>query len=390
MLSPISRLHCASQPLSSLARSSSSARLVATPDKEIGLKLPRSWLVRFTPPPKGGSNSFPSLPWLALACAGLARTAAATRRAMPRVDSHLHLWTPDTESFPAEVQLPEQLNKDGRATHENFVALMDDAGVKHAVVVQPVNYGQDYSYVKAAMDAHPTRLRGMFVADPRVKASEAADWVDKMARSHPGWVGVRFNPYKWPADSEQGMADEIGAAMFTRAGELGLVVGFMPFKGLALHRKEIETLLENAPNTKVIIDHWGFFLQPALGFGDDRAVDDESWKTLLQLSSYPQVYVKMSALFRVSKDAWPFASLSDRFQELLSSFGSSRILWGSDFPYATEHSDYQKATVAMEEWPAWQALNGEDKENILYNTASKLFGLPAPEATASLLASGEL
>jgi len=163
--------------------------------------------------------------------------------------------------------------------------------------------------------------------------------------------------------------------MFAEAGKLGLVVGFMPFKGLSLHMAEIEALLKSSPSTKVVIDHWGFFLQPATGFGEDRGVDEKSWEGLLSLASYPQVCVKLSALFRVSKDSWPFASLSDRLAQLLQVFGSERLLWGSDFPYATEHTEYTPATRALEEWPAWGAMSEADRSNVLVGTAARLYGL---------------
>lgn len=317
------------------------------------------------------------LPWLAAAAAfsGMARSAtAATQRR--RIDSHLHLWTPDTETYPCSPPPPEHLNKDGRGTHDNFVRLMDESGVTQAIVVQPINYGQDYSYVTSAMDAHPTRLKGVFVADPTVGAADAATWVERVAKSHKGWVGLRFNPYKWPEDSKEGMADEVGVAMFRKAGELGLVVGFMPFKGLSRHVGEIEALLKAAPETKVIIDHWGFFLQPATGLGDDRQYDEESWASLLRLSAYPQVHVKISALFRVSPEPWPFSPLSDRLKALLASFGSDRLLWGSDFPYATEHSEYGPAALAVEEWPVWRDMSEAERAALLSGTAARLFDLP--------------
>mmetsp|Transcript_150269 Transcript_150269/g.480902 ORF Transcript_150269/g.480902 Transcript_150269/m.480902 type:complete len:323 (+) Transcript_150269:540-1508(+) len=318
----------------------------------------------------------------------MARAASgATQRR--RVDSHLHLWTPDVEKFPCEPPPKKELNDDGRATHENFVRLMDEAGVSHAVVVQPINYGQDYSYLTTAMDAHPARLRGMFVADPSVGSpDDAAAGLERTARSHAGWVGVRFNPYKWPQQSELGMADDVGRAMFRKAGELGLVVGFMPFEGLAKHLPEIEGLLKSAPDTKVVIDHWGFFVQPATGFGSERAVAEESWAALGRLSAYPQVHVKISALFRVSLEPWPFASLSDRLKELLRSFGSSRLLWGSDFPYATEFSDYLSATRALEEWPVWNEMSEEERADLLSGTASRLFALPPAEAEGADVARG--
>lgn len=311
------------------------------------------------------------LPWV-VACAGMAR--ATGRRPVPRVDSHIHLWTPDEGQFPWETAPPEHLNSDGRATHDNFVKLMDEAGVAKAVVVQPINYGQDYKYLSAAMDAHPDRLRGVFVADPTAPGpAEAAARLESLAASRSGWVGVRFNPYKWPEGAS--MADEKGMAMFRKAGELGLVVGFMPFKGLSQHVADIEALLISSPQTKVIIDHWGFFLQPATGSGE-RELDERSWQSLLKLSEYPQVFVKISALFRVSSDSYPWQSLSDRLGQLLSSFGSSRLLWGSDFPYASEHSSYSAAVHSLEDWPIWREMSETDRQNLVHDTASRLYHFP--------------
>merc|ERR1719414_1930249 len=140
---------------------------------------PRSRLVR--PSPGGWPGGFPQLvPWLAAACAGMAR-AATQRRSLPRVDSHLHLWTPDTEKYPCVTPPPEHLNKDGRGTFENFVKLMDESGVASAVVVQPINYGQDYRYLTAAMNAHPDRLRGVFVADASTPPDGAREWIRGVA-----------------------------------------------------------------------------------------------------------------------------------------------------------------------------------------------------------------
>jgi hypothetical protein len=57
------------------------------------------------------------------------------------------------------------------------------------------------------------------------------------------------------------MANTVGRALYTLAGELSMPVGFMCFKGLKLHYSDIQTLLHTAPHTKAIIDHLGFFRQ---------------------------------------------------------------------------------------------------------------------------------
>lgn len=46
------------------------------------------------------------------------------------------------------------------------------------------------------------------------------------------------------------MRDDTGVALYGKAGELGMPVGVMCFKGFGLHVKEIEALLLSSPRTK--------------------------------------------------------------------------------------------------------------------------------------------
>lgn len=46
------------------------------------------------------------------------------------------------------------------------------------------------------------------------------------------------------------MMDDTGVALYGKAGELGLPVGVMCFKGFGRHVKEIEALLLSSPETK--------------------------------------------------------------------------------------------------------------------------------------------
>lgn len=45
-------------------------------------------------------------------------------------------------------------------------------------------------------------------------------------------------------------------------------------------------------------------------------------------SSCKQVYVKFSALFRVSRMPFPYEDLTDNLSKVVSSFGPSRVMWG--------------------------------------------------------------
>ena len=65
------------------------------------------------------------------------------------------------------------------------------------------------------------------------------------------------------------------------------------------------------PQTQVIIDHWGFFVQ-------DGKVEEDSWTQLIKFAQYPQVSVKISAAFRnvVNKEDREYSELAERLISL--------------------------------------------------------------------------
>lgn len=74
---------------------------------------------------------------------------------------------------------------------------------------------------------------------------------------------------------------QVGRAMYATAGQLGLPVGHMPFKGFLRLADEIEQLLVDYPGTKAVIDHFGFCKCSNL--------QSPEWQRLLGLAKYPQV-----------------------------------------------------------------------------------------------------
>ena len=194
-------------------------------------------------------------------------------------------------------------------------------------------------------------------------------------------------------------------AAMCRAGELGVPVGHMPFKGLLRHIEEIRTLAAAHPETKVIIDHFGFC----------QASDPTSaeWQALLALAELPQVFVKVrpailplcmfpgkplvgtswhwttkqtcvemlrdmtnrsvwrmqtSAFFRISAEEHPYSDTHRCVRQLITAFGAQRLMYGSDFPWVTEKCGYDKA------WDILPAgfLSEEEAAWIMGGTAAHL------------------
>ena len=184
------------------------------------------------------------------------------------IDSAVHVWSDGEAPFPWEgAPPPEPLRS--AATHEALAQLLrgaagsagatGPAGVAGALIVQPSVHKFDHSYVTAALRAHPELFRGMALANPTLEPAAA---VAELERLHAeGYVGVRFNPYLFP----DGMASPAGRALYKRAGELQMPVGVMCFQGLLPQLPALTALLEASPATTLIIDHFGFFRQPATG-----------------------------------------------------------------------------------------------------------------------------
>lgn len=127
--------------------------------------------------------------------------------------------------------------------------------------------------------------------------------------------------------------------MFALAGSRGAAVGFMCFHGLLPQLDAIMALMDESPDTKVLMDHFGFCKEEG---GEDFAA-------LLALARYPQVYVKLSAFFRVSAEGkYPYADTAGRVRKLLDAYGAERLVWGSDWPFIANECGYTEGAAVLD------------------------------------------
>jgi len=246
-----------------------------------------------------------------------------------RIDGHLHLWS-DGADWAEGASPPAALQS--VATIDRYVADAKAAGIDGAVIVHhhfpwtraDAALGIDHEYVRAALERHPAFFRAMGVADPRLGATAGCAALVRLKEL--GFSGVRFSGPLF-AQVEGGLGGSIGRALFARAGELCMPVGVMAFGGVAAALPAIRALLDASTETRLIVDHFGFFRQQG-------EVQREAIDALLQLASCPRVFVKASAFMRVSASAYPAVDLAPVLRELLDAYGAERLLWGSDFPYA--------------------------------------------------------
>ncbi|KAL3511473.1 hypothetical protein ACH5RR_030874 [Cinchona calisaya] len=278
------------------------------------------------------------------------------------IDSHLHVWASPQEAAEKYPYFPgQEPTLPGRV--EFLLQCMKEAGVDGALIVQPINHKFDHSYVTSVLKKYPSKFVGCCLANPTEDGKGVEEFENLILKD--GYCAVRFNPYLWP--SGQKMTNDIGKAIFSKAGELGVPVGFMCMKGLNLHISEIKELCTEFPKTTVLLDHLAFCKPP---INDE---DSKLFSELLKLSRFPQVYVKFSALFRVSRNPYPYDDLSQALSQVVSSFGANRVMWGSDFPYVVAECGYKEAKEAAFRLAQQVPLSSSELEWIMGNTIQQMF-----------------
>ena len=281
----------------------------------------------------------------------------------PRViDSHLHVWANSAEAakgFPYMQDPPDNLKE--KVCTSELLKQMDANGIDGALIVQPINHKFDHSYVIDAIKSHPDRFKGMLLHDPSLNEDQAVARLEELALQ--GFVGVRFNPYLWPKLGEQSwspMSEGAGLAVYRRCAELKMPVGIMCFQGLQLHYDDILQLIEQSPETVLILDHFGF----------TSIKNEDVFEKLLALAKYPNVYVKISALFRLDDES-PFDLVKEkRFMPLLKAFGAERLMYGSDFPFVLEQPQGYGMVNVVSGW----IDDAKSRDSVLGGTSERLFG----------------
>lgn len=267
-----------------------------------------------------------------------------SERTVCAVDSHAHVFRRDLRFAEGRRHSP-----DFDALLADYLGLLDANGVSHALLVQPSFLGTDNTFLLAALDAFPDRLRGVAVIDPLSTEAELRGLAIR------GVCGIRLNL--------------IGAAIPDLCGAAWTAL-LKRVRKLDWH-VEVHIELSALPTVgqavidsgcRLVVDH----------FGRPGADDAASWTWLLSAARTGNVWVKLSAAYRnwpLSHPEKPVAAAA----ELLDAFGPERLLWGSDWPH-TQHRDLASFPSTLAALHAW-VPDAATRQIILADTPSRLLKL---------------
>jgi predicted TIM-barrel fold metal-dependent hydrolase len=268
------------------------------------------------------------------------------------IDPHVHVWKSDPR-YPWPKDLANPPKED--ALPSTLLQLMKGHGVEKTVIVHVIYYRWDCRYAGDTIKAHRDKFMGVCRIDPM--ADSAVADLNRWVRDY-GFHGVRLSPAAGAAGdwiNDEPRMDRI----FKRTAELKIPLCILcPSTRLADVGKVVE---RHKDSVDVCIDHMA-----------DCPIDKpDELKTLLTLAKCPRVFVKISHLWSLSKEKYPYKDTHDQVKRLYDQFGAKRLMWGTDWPGVEEYCGYAKALALYRDELAF--FTAEDRRWILGGTALRLW-----------------
>jgi predicted TIM-barrel fold metal-dependent hydrolase len=271
------------------------------------------------------------------------------------IDPHVHVWKNDP-AFPWPADLKEPPTND--ALPSTLLELMRANGVERTVIVHVVHYRWDCRYAAAAIAAHRDKFMGVCRIDPHspTAPAELDHWLAE------GFHGVRLSPGAGPDGdwiNDRKQMDSI----WDRAGQRKIPICMLcPTARIP----DVEQVIQRHDGRlDVCIDHMA-----------DCPIDQpQELARLLALARYARVFVKISHLWSLSHEAYPYRDTHEQVRRLYDAFGPQRLMWGTDWPGVEAYCGYARALALYRD--EIKFFNDDDRRWILGGTALRLWPFAA-------------
>lgn len=271
-------------------------------------------------------------------------------------DAHVHL-VGGPDDFPlwdGRVENPAQ-DAAGGPDFDGWLDLyrthLRTLGFSKGLIIHSILYGTDNSVTVETLKRLGPDFRGVGLLPD---AATDAD-LDRFAAQN--LKAVRLNYVHGGVLSWDG-----AIAMAPRLAERGLHIQMLLHSHL--HMAELENDIKALP-VPLVIDHLGW---PDLSIGPQ----DAGFQTLLRLVADGDVYVKLSALYRLCAAPYDRAA---PFVAALVAANPDRCLWGSDWPHLMLNDAQMPDAAALLDAFHDVVTDTASRETILVTTPDRLFFL---------------
>jgi L-fuconolactonase len=265
------------------------------------------------------------------------------------IDSHVHVWKHD----PAFPFAPGAHPPPEDASAETLLQLMHANEVLRTVIIQVIHYRWDNTYLAAVLRRYPKQFNGVCRVNP--EDPNAPDHLRRLTEEQ-GFHGVRLSPATGPAGDW--ITGPLMPPLWRRCVSLRVPMTLLiPADRLP----QIQPLIEANPDLTVVIDH----------MADSPANDPTKLDLLLTLAKYPSVFVKISHMWSLSQQAFPYHDAAAQVRRLLQTFGATRLMAGTDWPISLKQLSYAQAVQLFRDHLPF--LSEDQHAQILYKTVQRVW-----------------
>lgn len=279
---------------------------------------------------------------------------------MLKIDSHQHFWDLQRLNYP---WLKPNLHTLYRNYFPSDLAPeLAACGVHGTIVVQAthdhaetewlLSLAQETSFIKGVV--------GWF----DLLASNLDEQIDEMKTKGP-LCGVRHQVHDEP-DPEWLLQEPVIRGLQT-LGRKGL-----PYDLLVrpVHLPLLPKLFESVPDMTSVVDH---LAKPEIA----RARRQPWLDDLRRVAAYPNVYCKISGMITEARRNWTMDDICSYFEHVLSMFGPTRLMFGSDWPVCLMAGSYRQVHDLTAQ--LIEALSPSEQEATWSRTARVVYNLDVPQ-----------
>jgi predicted TIM-barrel fold metal-dependent hydrolase len=124
---------------------------------------------------------------------------------------------------------------------------------------------------------------------------------------------------------------------------------------------ELHPLIEANPDLQVVIDH----------MADCPLGHPEQLDLLLALARYPKVFVKISHIWSLSAEPYPYPDAAAQVRRLVEVFGATRLMAGTDWPISLPKQTYAQTVALFRDHLDF--LSPQDRTQILSRTVQQVW-----------------
>jgi predicted TIM-barrel fold metal-dependent hydrolase len=265
------------------------------------------------------------------------------------IDSHVHVWKHDpTFPFAQGAHPPPE-----DASVETLLALMEANAVDHTVLIQVIHYRWDNSYLADVLRRYPGRFKAVCRVNP--EDPKAPDQLSRLTEEQ-GFHGVRISP--GAGVEGDWIKGSLMAPLWRRCAQLKVPMTILT---PVIRLPDLVPLIEQNPDLIVVIDH----------MADCPLDKPNDLKLLTNLASHPKVFVKISHIWSISKQPYPYRDTNEQIKLLYKSFGARRLMWGTDWPICLKQLSYREGINLFRNYLDF--IPRDDHEQILYKTVQRVW-----------------